>query len=92
MLNLDAIKPRTVDFELGGEKYSLPSIDALDADNVLGLVMDGGTSVDMMALFKAVLEKHAPGALEKMRVDQMRALLGEWQKSGNAGESSPSSD
>ena len=93
MLNLDDIKPRTVEFTLGGKEYVIPSIDGLDADTAFDLIErgDSGRAVTM-ELFKAVLDKHAPGARAEMNLAQMREILADWQKSGNAGESSTSSD
>ena len=93
MLNLDDIKPRTVEFTLGGKEYAIPSIDGLDADTAFDLIGRGDTGrADTIALFKATLDEHAPGARANMSVAQIRAILADWQKSGNVGESSPSSD
>lgn len=93
MLNLDDIKPRTIEFTLGGKKYAIPSIDGLDADTAFELIGRGDLDrADTVALFEAVLDKHAPGARADMNVAQMRAILADWQKSGNVGESSTSSD
>ena len=93
MLNLDDIRPRAIEFTIKGRKYAIPSIDGLDADTAFDLIERGDTGrADTVALFKAVLDKHAPGARADMNVAQMREILADWQKSGNAGESSTSSD
>ncbi len=93
MLNLDDIKPRMIEFTLGDKKYAIPSIDGLDADTAFDLIERGDNGrAENVALFKAVLDKHAPGARAKMKLVQMREILADWQKSGNAGESSTSSD
>lgn len=93
MLNLDDIKPRTMEFVLDGVTYAVPTLDALDADPVLAIIDKG--EIDRSAiigLFRGVLAKHAAGALERLTLAQLHALLAEWQKTGDAGESSPSSD
>lgn len=93
MINLDTIKPRMMDFTLNGEDYSIPALDSLDAETLLGLV--GKEQVDrseVLAMFRGVLEKHAPGALSSMSLAQLKLLLDAWQETGNVGESSPSSD
>ena len=93
MLNLDDIRPRAIEFTIKGKEYAIPSIDGLDADTAFDLIERGDTGrSDTVALFKAVLDKHAPGARADMNVAQMREILADWQKSGNAGESSTSSD
>lgn len=93
MLNLDDIQPRVMEFRLGGETYAVPTLDALEADPVLSLIEGGNVDrADIINLFRAVLDKHAKGAVERMTLAQLHALLAEWQKSGDAGESSPSSD
>lgn len=92
MLNLDDIKPRTMEFAIGGRQYAIPTIDSLDADTIVDVIEGGAGSVEYIKLFRGVLAKHAPEALGSMTVAQMNALLKEWQKTGNAGESSPSSD
>ena len=93
MIDLDAIQPATMDFQLGGVAYSVPTLDAIDADSVLALVdKDSVSRSDVLAMFRDVLRKHAPGALGAMSLAQLKALLLEWQETGSAGESSPSSD
>ena len=93
MLNLDDIKPRVMEFRLGGETYAVPTLDALDADPVLAIIDKGDVNrADIINLFRATLDKHAKGAVEHMTLAQLHALLAEWQKTGDAGESSPSSD
>ena len=93
MLDLDAIEPRSYEFRHNGRTYAVPTLDSLEADVLLDLV-DGG-SVDATAaldLFLSVLDEHAPGAREGMTLAKLKLLLADWQKSGNVGESSPSSD
>ena len=93
MLDLDAIQPRTMGFTLHGEAYSIPTLDALDADGLLGLAeKERVDRSDILALFRSVIDKHAPGAMERMSIAQFRALLEAWQETGDVGESSPSSD
>lgn len=93
MINLDDIKPRMMEFQLGGETYAIPMLDAMDADPVLDMIQRGEIDrADIIGLFRTVLAKHAPNALESMSVAQLHALLGAWQKTGDAGESSASSD
>lgn len=94
MINLDAIQPKTLDFTLGGAAYSIPTLDALDAEPVLALIDKGDdmSPSEILALFRDTLAKHAPGALEHMTLEQLKALLGEWRTTGDVGESSPSSD
>lgn len=93
MIDLDAIQPRTMEFQLGGKAYSVPTLDALDISLALDLVdKDGAGSRDILALFRNLMAEHAPGALEHMTVEQFKTLFGEWQQTGNVGESSPSSD
>lgn len=92
MLNLDEIRPREIPFTLGGREYSIPTIDALDADTAIDFIgRKDVEGADYLGLFRSVVERHAPGALESLTVAQMRALLADWQRSGNAGESSTSS-
>ena len=93
MLNLDDIQPRVMEFRLCGETYAVPTLDALEADPVLSLIEDGNVDrADIINLFRSVLDKHAKGAVEHMTLAQLHALLAEWQRTGDAGESSPSSD
>lgn len=93
MVDLDAIQQNTMDFTLGGSRYSVPALDSLDADELLGLVEKGSVDrSDILALFRSVIERHAPGAMEGMTLAQFRALLEAWQETGDVGESSPSSD
>ena len=93
MTNLDAIQTEPFGFTLGGKDYSIPALDSLDADLVLDLISKDDVSMgDVMALFRATLDKHAPEALERMRLDQLKALLRDWMGTGNVGESSTSSD
>lgn len=93
MLNLDDIQPRVMEFRLGGETYAVPTLDALEADPVLSLIEGGNVDrADIINLFRSVLDKHAKGAVEHMTLAQLHALLAEWQRTGDAGESSPSSD
>lgn len=88
MLNLDDIKPRGMEFELGGKSYSVPTIDAMDADPVLDLLTkgEGVERADVITLFRAVLERHAPDALRQMTLAQLKALVAEWTKTGDVGE------
>lgn len=93
MINLDAIQPRMMDFTLNGVDYSIPALDSLDADTLLGLVQTERVDrAEILAMFKALLEKHAPGAFESMSLAQLKALLDAWQDTGDVGESKPSSD
>lgn len=93
MIDLDAIQPRTMDFTLDGEGYSIPALDSLDAETLLGLVeKEHVERADVLAMFRTLLEKHAPGALGHMSLAQLKALLDAWQETGNVGESLPSSD
>ena len=93
MIDLDAIQPKTLDFTLGGASYSIPTLDALQADAVLDLIDKGDVSRnDVIALFRGVIATHAPGALKDMTVERLKALLDAWQATGDVGESSPSSD
>lgn len=92
-IDLDAIKPKTLDFPLDGNTYSIPMIDALPAEIALDLVESGTVDRgEMVKLFRSILEKHAPGALERLTLEQLMALLEAWQQTGTVGESSPSSD
>lgn len=93
MIDLDAIQPSTMDFRFHGKTYSVPTIDALEADPVLELVnREGVRESDVLALFRSVLEEHAPEALAGMTLAQLKALVSGWQTTGDVGESSPSSD
>lgn len=93
MIDLDAIQPGTMEFQLRGVTYSVPTLDALEADPVLELVnREGVRESDVLALFRGVLEKHAPEALAGMTLAQLKALVSGWQTTGDVGESSPSSD
>lgn len=93
MIDLDAIKPSTMDFQLDGETYSVPTLDTLDAENVLDLLNKETVSrTDILAMFREVIQKHAPNALGHMTLAQLKALLDAWESTGSAGESSPSSD
>ncbi|HAM15354.1 MAG TPA: hypothetical protein DCP91_05760 [Eggerthellaceae bacterium] len=93
MIDLDTIPTSTMDFQLGGETYTIPTLDALDADNVLMLLdKESVNRSDVIAMFRNVLETHAPGALKSMTMAQLTSLLVAWRGTGDVGESSPSSD
>ena len=93
MLDLDAIQTKTMGFTLGGEPFEIPTLDSLEADALLGLAIGESVSrSDVLDLFRSVIDKHAPGAMERMTLAQFRALLDAWQDTGDVGESSPSSD
>ena len=93
MINLDAVQTRTMDFTLNGEGYSVPTLDSLDAETLLVLVeKEHVDRSDILAMFRGVLDRHAPGAIERMSIAQLKALLEAWQETGNVGETSPSSD
>lgn len=94
MLDLDAVEARTFDFALGGKTYTVPTIDCMDAELALD-VTESGEGIgraDMVELFRKVMAKHAPGALGKMNAAQLNKLIDAWKGTGDAGESSASSD
>ncbi len=93
MIDLDAIKPSTMDFTFEGKQYSVPALDAMDADLALDLVEKGTISrSEIVALFRKVLKEHAPEACKHMKLAHVKVLAEKWQDTGNVGESSPSSD
>lgn len=93
MIDLDTIESASFEFKHNGNVYSVPTIDALDADAVLDLVSKENVSeADVFMLFKSVVAEHAPEALHGMSLAKLKALVAGWQTTGNVGESSPSSD
>lgn len=93
MLNLDEIAPRSFGFQLGGKTYQIPTLDSIGAAPVLDLIEGGGdATAGTTALFRAILAEHAPEAMEVLTVAQLKALTTAYMRTGNAGESSPSSD
>ena len=91
-VDLDAVKPATLEFPLCGTTYSIPTIDALPAETALDIVERGASRGEMVQLFRGVLDQHAPDALKRMTTAQLMALLDAWKQTGDVGESSPSSD
>lgn len=93
MIDLDAIQPSYYEFTLKGKGYTVPSMDSLPAEMVLDLACKGDvTRSDLALLFNTVLKEYAPDALRLMSSAQLKAMLADWTKTGNVGESSPSSD
>ena len=93
MLDLDQVAPRKFEFALDGEAHAIPTLDSLGADVVLGYLEGGGLErPQLVRLFRETMEAHAPGTLAKLTIRQLNALLEGWQATGDAGESSGSSD
>lgn len=94
MINLDSIQPQTYEFTLGGKVYQIPTLDGLEVQPVLDIIEDGKkvTEGDVAALFRSLMRKHAPEALEQMSVAQLSALMKDYLSGGDLGESSASSD
>lgn len=87
MLNLDAIEPTTFEFQLGGKKYTIPTLDSIDAAPVLDVIEGNDVSTaSVTALFRAIIAKHAPDAMEHMSIAQLKALTSAYMSTGDAGE------
>lgn len=94
MLNLDEITVPPFEFQIHGKAYSVPAINGLEVEPVLDMIIDDKpmTRADLTELFRSVVRKYAPDALEGMTIEQFKRISTEYMNSGNAGESSPSSD